>query len=115
MKPRTRRFIPNGLTLGKLFQQPENEIIMDTIKKLRTQISREFNADILLQEVNTLVQEVNPDHWTFTSPGVMIVGALIFLLIRLCCWKYWKKCCQGALLHRLPWFSTNTWIRSEAQ
>ncbi len=26
-------------TLGKLFQQPENEIVTDTIKKLQTQIS----------------------------------------------------------------------------
>jgi hypothetical protein len=31
------------------------------------------------------------DHWTFTSPGVMIAGALIIFIIRLCCCK---KCCQ---------------------
>jgi hypothetical protein len=76
---------------GKLFQQPENKIVMAAIKKLRTQIYGKFDTDILLHELNTLAKEVNPDHWTFTSPGVMVAGALIFILIGLCCWK---KCCQ---------------------
>jgi hypothetical protein len=65
---------------------------MAAIQRLCTQISHKSDTDILLRELNSLAKEVNLDHWTFTSPGVMIVGAMIFLLIRLCCWK---KCCQG--------------------
>jgi hypothetical protein len=35
-------------TFGELFQQPENEIVTDAIKKLWTQISGKLDADILL-------------------------------------------------------------------
>jgi hypothetical protein len=77
----------------------ENEIVTAAIEKLQTQISGKFNADILLWELNTLAKEVTPEQWTFTSPGVMIAGAMILLLIGLCCWK---KCCQGSQTTSYP-------------
>jgi hypothetical protein len=87
------------LALGELFQHPENEVIIAATQKLRTQISGKFDADILLCELNSLTKEVNSDHWTFTSPGVMIAGALILLIFRLSCWR---KCCQGSQPMNLP-------------
>jgi hypothetical protein len=49
-------------TLGKLFQQPENEIVTADIKRLRTQISGKFDVDILLCKLDTLAKEVTLDH-----------------------------------------------------
>jgi hypothetical protein len=78
-------------TLGELFQQNKNEIITKAIKKIWTKISGKFDAIMLLSELNTFIKETPLEHWMFTSPGIMIAGALIFLRIRLCCCK---KCCQ---------------------
>jgi hypothetical protein len=86
-------------TLGKLFQQPENEIVTAAIEKLRTKIAGKFAADVLLHKLDTLMKEVTPEHWTFTSPGVMITGTMIIFLIRLCCWK---KCCQTEQMPAYP-------------
>jgi hypothetical protein len=78
--------------LGKLFQQPENKAVTAAIEKLQTQISRKFDSDILLKELNTLTKEVTTEHWTFASLGVMVARAMIIFFIGLCCWT---KCCQG--------------------
>ncbi len=59
------------------------------IRKLCTQISGKFNADKLLKELALLKNMATPEHWTFTSPGVMIARAMIIFLIGLCCWKKW--------------------------
>jgi hypothetical protein len=77
--------------LGKLFQQPKNRIVTATIEKLQTQITGKFDADVLLCKLETLAKDFTPEHWTFTSPGVMIARAMIIFHIGLCCWK---KCCQ---------------------
>jgi len=86
-------------TLGKLVQKPKNEIVKAAIKKLQTQMFWKFDAYLLLCEFNTLAKEVTPEHWAFTSQGVMIMGAMIIFLIGLCCWK---KCCQGSQTTSYP-------------
>jgi hypothetical protein len=85
--------------LGKLFQQPENEIVAAAIEKLRTKIAGKFDADVLLHNLDTLRKKVTPDHWPFTSLGVMIAGTRIIFLIGLCCWK---KCCQTEQMPAYP-------------
>jgi hypothetical protein len=71
-------------TLGKLFQQPKNEIVTAAMEKLQTKIAGKFATDVLLHKLDTLMKEVTPEHWTFTSLGVMIAGTMIIFLIRLC-------------------------------
>jgi len=59
-------------TLGQLFQQPENEKVATAIDRLCTKISSKFNAEILINELETMTKEAkaNPvSHWTFTSGG----------------------------------------------
>ncbi len=46
-----------------------------------------------------LEDSMTPDHGMFTSPGVMITGALIIFLARLCCWK---MCCQSTNSNQVP-------------
>jgi hypothetical protein len=61
------------LTLGQLFQQPEREMITTAINKLQTKISRKFNAEILLHELETMTKEAKEipvNHWTFTTQGL---------------------------------------------
>jgi hypothetical protein len=79
-------------TLRELFQQPENKIVTKAIKKIWAKISGKFDADTLLRELNMLVKNTTPNPWVFTSPGIKIAGAMIILLVRLCCWR---KCCQS--------------------
>jgi hypothetical protein len=80
MRQRMLRSTPSGLIgLG-----PENEIITAAIEKLRTQIAGKLDADVLFPELDTLMKEVTSEHWTFTTPGVMIAGTMIIFFIRLC-------------------------------
>jgi hypothetical protein len=90
------------LSLGELFQQPKNEIVMAAVQKLRTHISGNFDTNIFPCKLNSLAK-VNLDLWMFTLLVVMIMGAMIILLIGLCCWK---KCCQESQLTNYPMPST---------
>jgi hypothetical protein len=77
-------------TLGQLFQQPESEMVTSAISKLCTKISSKFDAEILLHELETMTKEAkeNPvTHWTLTTPGAMIGGAIICLFI-----LFWRMC-----------------------
>jgi hypothetical protein len=79
-------------TLAELFNHVESETVITLINQLRMQISGEFNTDELFQKlVNLKDQAMVLDHWTFTSPGLMIVIALILMITGLC---IWKNCCQ---------------------
>ncbi len=81
-------------TLPQLFQQPESEVVISAIERLRTKIAGRFNADVLIQELEmmskeakTVAQEGILSHWIFTSPGAMIGGMILCLVILFCCWK----------------------------
>jgi hypothetical protein len=82
-------------TLGQLFQQQESEMVTTAIDKLCTKISGKFDAEILLQKLETMTKEAkeNPiSDWTFTTPGAMISGAIICLFLLFCCWR---MCCSS--------------------
>jgi hypothetical protein len=77
-------------TLAQLFQQPENEKVMKAIDQLRERISGKFDAEILINELETMTKEAKEkplNHWTFTTPGAMIEGAVLSLLLIFCCWR----------------------------
>jgi hypothetical protein len=81
-------------TLGQLFQQLENEKLTKVIDRLGEKICGKFNAEILINELKTMTKEAKENsvsHWTFTSPGAMIGGAVLSLLILFCCWR---MCCN---------------------
>jgi hypothetical protein len=76
--------------LGQFFQQPENEMVTAAIDKLRTKISRKFDAEVLLHELETLTKDAkeNPvSQWTFTTTGAMIGAAIVCLFLLFCCWR----------------------------
>jgi hypothetical protein len=81
-------------TPPQLFQQPESEVVFSAIDRLRTKITGQFDADVLIQELETmtkgaktLVQESILSHWIFTSPGAIIGGTILCLAILFCCWR----------------------------
>jgi hypothetical protein len=77
-------------TLGQLFQQPENKKVTEAIDRLPMKISGKFNAEILINELEKMTKEakVNTfDHWKFTTPGAMIGGVVISILLLFCCWR----------------------------
>jgi len=77
-------------TLGQLFQQPENEKVTKAIDRLRERISGRFDADILINELETMTKEAKEEpltHWIFTTPGAMLGGAVLSLLLLFCCWR----------------------------
>jgi hypothetical protein len=82
-------------TLAQLFQQPENEKVTKVIDQLRERISGKFDAEILINELETMTKEAKEEpfnHWTFTTPGAMIGGAVLSLLLFFCCWRI----CRGS-------------------
>jgi len=82
-------------TLSQLFQQPESEMVTTAIDKLHAKISRKFNAEVLLHELETMTKEAKEipvNHWIFTTPGAMISGALVCPFILFCCWR---ACCNS--------------------
>jgi hypothetical protein len=77
-------------TLGQLFQHLENEKVMEAIDRLCTKISGKFDAEILINKLETMTNEAKAntfDHWKFMTPGAMIGGAIISLLLLFCCWR----------------------------
>ncbi len=81
-------------TLPQLFQQPESEVVISAIDRLQTKIAGRFDADVLIQELETmtkgaktLAQESILSRWIFTSPGAMIGGTILCLAILFCCWR----------------------------
>jgi hypothetical protein len=81
-------------TLPQLFQQPESEVVISAIERLWTNIASRFDADVLIQELETMTKEAKAQaqesilsHWIFTSPGAMIGGTILCLAILFCCWR----------------------------
>ncbi len=77
-------------TLGQLFQQPENKKVTKAIDWHRQWISGKFDADILINELETMTKEAKEEpltHWIFTTPGAMLGGAVLSLLLLFCCWR----------------------------
>jgi hypothetical protein len=86
-------------TLPQLFQQPESEVVLSAIHRLWNKIAGRFDTDVLIQELETMMKEAKVvaqenvlSHWIFTSPGAMIVGTIICLLLLFCCWRF---CCAS--------------------
>jgi hypothetical protein len=65
-------------------------MVTTAIEKLHTKISGKFDAKVLLHELETMTKEAKEipvNHWIFTTPGAMISGALVCLLMLFCCWR----------------------------
>jgi hypothetical protein len=67
---------------------------ISAIERLRTKIAGKFDADVLIQELETMTKEARTtaqegilSHWIFTSPGAMIGGTILCLAILFYCWK----------------------------
>jgi hypothetical protein len=81
-------------TLPQLFQQSESQVVLSAVECLRTKIAGRFDADVLIQELETMTKEAEAlnketplTHWIFTSPWAMIGGAILCLAILFCCWR----------------------------
>jgi hypothetical protein len=77
-------------TLAQLFQQLEDEKVTKVIDQLRERISSKFEAEILINKLETMTKEAKEEplnHWTFTTPGAMFGGAVLSLLLLFCCWR----------------------------
>jgi hypothetical protein len=95
-------------TLPQLFQQPESEVAISAIDWLRTKIAGKFDADILIQELEkiskeakALAQESILSHLIFTSPGAMIGGTIVCMVILFCCWRTCTRKDQAPLPYPL--------------
>jgi hypothetical protein len=72
-----------------LFHYGNKEAIHQAVQGLRTRYNSEFDATILLDQLDQLH---TPDlHWAFTSPATMIGAAICIFAMGLC---LWKCCCQ---------------------
>jgi hypothetical protein len=95
-------------TLPQLFQQPESKVVISTIDRLRTKVAGRFDADVLIQELETMTKEAKAlaqesilSHWIFTSPGAMIGGTILCLAILFCCWRTCTRRDQAPLPYPL--------------
>jgi hypothetical protein len=68
-----------------LFHHGNKDATHQAMQGLRTRYNGEFDATILLDQLDQLR---NPDpHWAFTSPAAMIGAAICILTIGICLWK----------------------------
>jgi len=68
-----------------LFHYGNKEAIHQAVQGLRTRYNGEFDATILLDQLDQLK---TPDtHWTFTSPAAMIRAAICLIGLGFCLWK----------------------------
>jgi hypothetical protein len=66
-------------------------VVLSAIYPLRAKISGRFDADVLIQELETMTKKAKMlaqgsilNHWIFTSPGAMIGGRILCLAILFC-------------------------------
>jgi hypothetical protein len=82
-----------------LFHYENKEAIHQAIQGLRNRYNGEFDATILLEQLDQLDQrgqDKNPDsHWTFTSPAAMIGAAICLLGLGYC---FWRCCCRNSTM-----------------
>ncbi len=76
-----------------LFHYESKDAIHQAVKGLHNQYNCEFNATVLLDQLDQLDQrgqDKGPDaHWIFTSPAAMIGAAICLLGVGYCLWR----CC----------------------
>jgi hypothetical protein len=77
-----------------LFHYGNKEAIHQPVQGLCTRYNGEFDATILLDQLDQLDQCKTPDtHWIFTSPAVMIGTAICLFGLGYC---LWRCCCRTA-------------------
>jgi hypothetical protein len=72
-----------------LFHHWTKEAIHQAVQGLRTRYNGEFDATILLDQLDQL--KTPEAHWAFTSPAAMIGAAICLFALGVC---LWKCCCQ---------------------
>jgi hypothetical protein len=72
-----------------LFHYGNKEAIHQAVQELRTQYNGEFEATILLDQLDQL--KIPDVHWAFTSPTAMIRAAICLFAVGTC---LWKCCCR---------------------
>jgi len=78
-----------------LFHYGNKEAIHQAVQGLRTRYNGEFDATILLDQLNQLDQCKTPyTHWIFTSLAVMIGTAICLFGLGYC---LWRCCCRTAM------------------
>jgi len=82
-----------------LFRYENKDAIHQAVQGLRTRYNGEFDATVLLNQLDQLDQR-NQDgkqesHWTFTSPAAMIGAAICLLGVG---YLLWRCCCRTANL-----------------
>jgi hypothetical protein len=82
-----------------LFHYENKDAIHQAVQGLRNRYNGEFDATILLEQLDQLDQrgqDKNPDsHWTFTSPAAMIGAAICLLGLGYC---LGRCCCQNSTM-----------------
>jgi len=79
-----------------LFHYGNKEAIHQAVQGLRTRYNGEFDATILLDQLDQL--KTSDTHWTFTSPAAMIGAAICLIGLGFCLWK----CCCRSTTAKLP-------------
>jgi hypothetical protein len=82
-----------------LFRYENKDAIHQAVQGLRTRYNGEFDATVLLNQLDQLDQR-NQDtkqesHWTFTSPAAMIGAAICLLGVG---YLLWRCCCRTSNL-----------------
>jgi hypothetical protein len=72
-----------------LFHYGNQDMIHQAIQGIRTRYNGEFDATILLDQLDQL--KTPEGHWAFTSPAAMIGAAIGIFVVGLC---LWKCCCR---------------------
>jgi hypothetical protein len=68
-----------------LFHHGNKEAIHQAVQGIRTRYNSEFDATILLDQMD-LLQTPDP-HWAFTSPAAMIGAAICTFSVGICLWR----------------------------
>jgi hypothetical protein len=71
-----------------LFHYGNQDTIHQAVQGLRTRYNGEFDATVLLDQLDQL--KTPEAHWAFTSPAAMIGAAICIFALGLCPWK----CCH---------------------
>jgi hypothetical protein len=82
-----------------LFHYENKDAIHQAVQGLRNPYNGEFDAMILLEQLDQLDQQgqdrKQDSHWTFTSPAAMIGAAICLLGVGYC---FWRCCCRTSNL-----------------
>jgi hypothetical protein len=81
------------MSVSQIFKYDDNAQLTVMFRDIRKHINGDFDASLLLVQLENVQKPFSADHWQFSSLAAMIGVAILIAVVS---FAIWKKCCAQA-------------------